>query len=467
MNVSSTGRSAGADVFAEEHRLHAHDVDGRQRSSELLSSVEARSTDPLAGAAVTHSRFDPITGNWTIFAAARTDRPNEFGNPVGSSNAPLSRDCCPFCPGNEEHTPAAVWVSQSAEASGRAAAGHDQFDASDSFDATQPFDAVRSYARCAAKVGTEAERDSAGVWSIRVVPNKYPAVDPPECLSSPGHTSGRQAGVDGGFFVSRPIVGGHEVFIESRNHDDTFLDLGLHQVTTLLRAYQDRLSYWRSVPEVRYLSLFKNEGSSAGASLRHSHSQLIATSELPIAAKTVIDRTRRHHAKTGCCLQCDIIRAEIKANQRVVALTDSLIAYCPFASRLPMLLRITTKRHLDCFESLDQQELEELARLIRRSVQWIATLYPSGAYNFLIHTRPPAVNEGDASHWAFEIFPRVTQVAGFEWSSDCMINPTLPESAAASLRRLAIRENPLRMCSAGGQNPALTASRTSTDPRVR
>jgi galactose-1-phosphate uridylyltransferase len=423
----------------------------------------------------THSRMDAITGRWTLFASHRNDRPNEY---VTRSAELPSADGCPFCEGNEDQTPDPLLVIGPADES--IYAGHEV---------------------------------SGGSWGIRVIPNKFPAVDPirDESIASgygiaagqrdksdrdnsergaidqgkserspglrgqserdhlrPARSSSVQAAADvypeghlgdvthrtaidrasegqeSAFFPSRRTRGGHEVFIESPDHYASIADLDLSRVVSLLKVYQSRMAFWAGQPSIQYVSLFKNAGPAAGASLHHPHSQLIALTDLPQAVRTSTDRMRLHHARTGCCLQCDVLRAELKAKQRIVAVTDSLVAYCPYASYLPMLLRITTRQHLERFEDLGDSEVDELARLIRRSVGWLKVLYPDVAYNFLIHTAPPATSKDCSYHWSFELFPRLTQVAGFEWSCDLMINSTLPEVAARDLRRIAMRENPLR-----------------------
>ena len=364
----------------------------------------------------THSRLDPISGRWTIFAVSRVDRPSGFVNVPLGENASFA---CPFCSGNELETPAAVLE-------------------------------IRPHECEALAIDAVERRPEPGVyghnWAIRVIPNKYPAVEASieVCGDSAVNREAQAVDRSGSLFMRRPISGGHEVFVESPDHRQSLETLDLSHATMVFHAYQLRMRHWRNVSSIRYVSLFKNLGPAAGASLHHSHSQLIATSEMPIAAKAVAARMKHHWAKTGCCLQCDTIRAEIKAKQRLVASTRSMVAYCPFGSHLPRLLRITTRRHLECFEDLTMDELGELVRLVRRSIHWLQAIYPDVAYNYLIQTRPPGISSGEMAHWSLEIFPRVTQVAGFEWSSDCMINPILPEDAAATFRELAMSENPLR-----------------------
>lgn len=358
------------------------------------------------GAATAESRYDPITGDWTIFAPQREQRPNEFRAPPVT---PRRSAACPFCHGHEEETPPAVWIGRPAEHDGPPV----------DLDALQP-------------LGDDH-------WSVRVVPNKFPAITPIH-PSSPHDGQRTRHGL---LFRGCEIAGGHEVIIESPRHIRSLSELDLPEAAMVFAAYRSRIRHWRSIPGIEYISVFKNVGGDAGASLQHGHSQLIATNRIPAAVRSTTDRMQQHHATTGCCMQCDLVRGEIKEKERVIAETDSLIAYCPYASRMPMLVRLTTKGHQDRFEDLDMEAIEEVSWFTRRIIRWLEELRPETAYNCLLHTRPPgAAGDSDAYHWSLEIFPRMTRLAGFEFSTQCMINPTLPEVAAAAYRSRAAAENP-------------------------
>jgi len=173
---------------------------------------------------------------------------------------------------------------------------------------------------------------------------------------------------------------------------------------------------------------------------------LIATDRMPNAVAHSTERLVRHHATSGCCLFCDLVRGEVKAKQRIVWQDDSLIAFCPFASHLPMLIRVSTKDHQPRFEDLGEKSLDSVSRLLQRAVSWLEKVRPGTAYNYCLHTQPPGMQDADDSfHWWIDIFPRMTQVAGFEWSCQCMINPVLPEDAAAKLRQCVRAEDPRRL----------------------
>ncbi len=360
---------------------------------------------------VAESRLDPLSGDWTIFATERSKRPDDFIDQVPGVKTDVE---CPFCQGNESTTPPAVWVGQIPET--------------------------------ARILGSISDCDESPIddWSVRVVPNKYPALNDiceaemDSFRVSPSHR-------DSNLFRSQPICGGHEVIIESRRHVKSLTQLDMAEIDLVFQAYRDRLKHYRSMPGIAYTNVFKNVGRTAGASLTHAHSQLIATDRMPRIVESRVDRMRRHRAETGCCLSCDLLRAERKAKQRVVACDDTLIAYCPFASHLPMLVRLTTLEHQACFEDLGDRVLESVSRMVYRVITWLERLRPGTAYNYYINTRPPGIKDPtDSFHWSLDIFPRMTQVAGFEWSSGCMINPVFPETAAAMYRKCVSAENPRR-----------------------
>ena len=369
------------------------------------------------------SRFDPVTGNWTLFAPYRSERPDEF---VESRERIRKEIACPFCPGNETRTPPAVWIGYPEN--------HEQV------------------ARECQQTAELSRQKSAAQsdWAVRVVPNKFPAVTNIQERDSTTYThpqrfSGNYStcASESTLFQRRPIAGGHEVIIESRNHVQSITELDVAEAAHVFKAYRDRLLHWRDVPGIAYISTFKNVGSKAGASLRHTHSQLIATDRIPPMVATAAERMSNYLLTKGSCLHCDLVRAELKAKERIIWRDNSLVAFCPFSSHLPFLVRITTLAHQPCYEDLSESTIESISRLVRRVVSWIEKLFPNTAYNFRLHTRPPGCNDpSDAYHWGIEIFPRMTQVAGFEFSSHCMINPVLPEDAATQLRSLALAEDP-------------------------
>ncbi|TWU55550.1 galactose-1-phosphate uridylyltransferase [Rubripirellula reticaptiva] len=356
------------------------------------------------------SRLDPYSGNWTIFAPQRTERPDEFVDQAPTIKTDVA---CPFCRGNEAITPPAVWARH-----------------------------IPETARLFRNVTCCEEEEEP--WSVRVVPNKYPAVGDLQSDSKTAFDSGAGRR-DSGLFQSGCVSGGHEVIIESPRHFHSLTQLDIAEIDLVFQAYRDRIKHYRSIEGIQYINVFKNVGYDAGASLTHSHSQLVALNQIPRPVERIVERMSHHRASTGCCLRCDVIRAERKAKERMIACDETVIAYCPFASQLPMMVRVTTLEHQSHFENLDDRALESVSRMVFRVISWLEKIRPGTAYNYCLNTCPPGVNDpSDSFHWSIDIFPRMSHVAGFEWSSGCMINPVLPEAAAAMFRKCAAANSPRR-----------------------
>ena len=331
-------------------------------------------------------RKDPLTDRWVIVAPVRGDRPEELlETPAINRNlAP-----CPFCAGNEDSTPDPTLVVPS----------HND---------------------------TE--------WSVRVVPNKYPAINAANSRWQSHHPNHP-------LFESQQISGGHEVIIESPLHLQSFSELQPDQAITVFQCYAERLRYWFAQKDIVYAIVFKNVGAAAGASLSHLHSQLMATCIEPNAIAMIGNRLATYRRQMGNCLLCDLIQEERTQSQRVVVASERLIAFCPFASYLPYLIRVAPLDHQDAFEEQGSSSLAEAGLLLRRLVKLLENIYRGAAYNFVLQTRP-ARSGGPASfHWWIDLFPRVSKLAGFEWGTGVMINPVAPEVAAAQLRQLDRRQN--------------------------
>jgi UDPglucose--hexose-1-phosphate uridylyltransferase len=242
----------------------------------------------------------------------------------------------------------------------------------------------------------------------------------------------------------REGVGAHEVIVETPDHHRTMADLFPGEITNVLKAYRARLLDLRNDFRFRYMVLFKNHGERAGATLSHSHSQLIAVPLTPPVAATELRVCREFYAAHERCIFCDLIEFELNARVRVVKETADFLLVTPYASCFPFELRLFPKRHTHDFGLMNDAQLENLAIIMQDMLRRIKKVLKDPPYNFILHNAPPAHHRPGKPdywgsiqwdyHWHLELVPRMTHIAGFEWGTGFYINPTSPEDAAAFLR---------------------------------
>jgi UDPglucose--hexose-1-phosphate uridylyltransferase len=232
-----------------------------------------------------------------------------------------------------------------------------------------------------------------------------------------------------------PAAGVHEVIIESADHVDRISALAVSDVRGFLEAYAARLRFWRD-RGLKYGLVFKNHGASAGASLAHVHSQLIALPFVPPAVEAELERSNRVYTQRGGCPYCRLIADERIAGERVVFEASGFMAFCPFASLQPYEVWLMPTEHTPSFEYALPEEFDRLAVVVLDVVRRIESLMPKVAYNMWLRTEPWQ-SGGDAGfHWRMEFLPRITALAGLELASGLFINTVAPERAAGKIRSI-------------------------------
>ncbi len=229
-------------------------------------------------------------------------------------------------------------------------------------------------------------------------------------------------------------VGAHEVIIETPQHDLTLAHLPLQDFINVLQAYKDRIIDLKQDKRFQYILIFKNHGQAAGASLDHSHSQLIA---LPIIPKRVSEEIRganAYYLYRDRCIFCDILQQEKEAMVRILSENEDFIALCPYAARFPFETWILPKKHEVYFEDSSPNQLQSLANILKKILLALNQILNNPPYNFLIHPAPFYGKDVHYYHWHIEIIPKLTNVAGFEWGTGFYINPTPPEEACKFLQ---------------------------------
>ncbi|OWK44298.1 galactose-1-phosphate uridylyltransferase [Fimbriiglobus ruber] len=340
----------------------------------------------MSDAALPEYRRDPVSGRWVVIAPERSARPMTLAHAEPHHRDADGRAECPFCEGMEHDTPHETYALRAPD--------------------TVP--------------------DGPG-WRLRVVPNKFPAVRPiAEVVAKSRDT----------FFEARPGFGRHEVVIECARHVSDPVALSDDEFRDVLLAYRDRVAALSSDPRCEYVTVFKNVGAEAGASLAHLHSQIVATPMVPDAVVAELAGANAYYTREGRCVFCDIIARDLADGRRVVAESTHFIALAPFAPRFAYETWVLPKEHDSRYETLTDIRAGELAGLMRRVLAGLDRVLRSPAYNYYLHTGPARSAALPHYHWHIEIAPRTARAAGFEWGSGWFINAVPPERAAEELREL-------------------------------
>jgi len=312
-------------------------------------------------------RVDPLTGHKTIIAGARADRPGAgFEIPP---DTPIDPATDPFGPGNEHETPPEVY-----------------------------------------RVGDP--------WRVRVVPNKFPALDPAAAAPE------RDAHPD--LFTAQPAVGEHEVIINAPDAVAHLADLSVEQVQLAVETWRVRM---RAHENAACRHLIVNEHRAAGASLPHTHAQLYALDFVPAAVARERERFGAYAVRTmGGNLLADLVQEEVRRRERIVAIDDEAVLMAPYASRVPYHLVLAPRRARARFEDDGPTGAALLHDALKRLR---ARLGASPPLNLWVRTAPSGAEQFG---WRIEIQPRLTHLAGLELGTGVNMNIVAPEQAAAELR---------------------------------
>jgi UDPglucose--hexose-1-phosphate uridylyltransferase len=326
-------------------------------------------------------RRNPTTQEWVIIAGDRSVRPHDFVRQQPRGPEPEYSSSCPFCPGNESHTPPAVLELPGDRANHR--------------------------------------------WQVRAVPNMYPALGTGDSAERPAK---------GPLFTSLPATGAHEVVVETPRHNELPAEMTEQDVTLVLRACQLRYSALAARPETRYVLVFKNHGEGAGTSLRHSHSQIIAAPVLPESERRKSEVAAEHYRNTKSCLICRLVREECRDGSRVVSQGNGFTVFSPFFAARPAETWIVPAEHQQSFVLVDEAALQGLGSVLRQTLRRLDSAFSDPDFNYVVQSAPVGEETLPHHHWYMRIIPRLTTPAGFELGSDVYINTLSPESAAARLR---------------------------------
>ncbi len=217
--------------------------------------------------------------------------------------------------------------------------------------------------------------------------------------------------------------GTQEVIVETPDHNKELADLSEKHIGEVLRMYAKRTKVISQDKKIDYILCFKNQGSKAGASIIHAHSQIFATEILPPDIKEELLLAKEYFLKNKTCPYCDIIKKESKSKRKVYE-DDYVLAFTPYASRYHYEVWIFTKRHLDNITRLNKAEFKSFAKALKKILLKLKELDLS--FNFFLHQ----VVSDKSQHFYLKIQPRDSIWAGVELGSGLVINSVPPEDAA-------------------------------------
>ncbi|HAA08719.1 MAG: DUF4931 domain-containing protein [Syntrophomonadaceae bacterium] len=324
-------------------------------------------------------RQDVFKNSWVVIATDVELKPRDF--PINRSGGQhvIANSFCPFCEGQESTTPPEL----------------------------------ASYRRD----GTEPNTPG---WQVRTVPNKYSAFNPEGTFYSQSE----------GMFTRASGFGQHEVIVETPSHDLEFHELPVEQLELVFKMLRQRYNALAEDKRMKYLQIYKNRGLFAGASLSHSHSQMVGLPMVPESCRVM----PRYYEENHICLMCKVLEEELALGKRIVWESEHFVILCPYASRFSYETWIVPRRHTEHYGEVTDLEISELAKAVKRLLTTLLDKLENTSYNIVFNTAPVNVDYQPGHHWNMEITPRLIVTNGIEMGTGYHINPVSPEIAARVIR---------------------------------
>lgn len=344
-------------------------------------------------------RINPIVPTESVLVAtARSMRPRKAEEPAPRDTR-QHVDTCPFCRSNEDKTPPQI-----------------------------------------------ARFPENNDWQIRIVENLYPVLGNER--SQAGFVYGLQQAIDG--------YGRHEVIVDHFQHGIAVHEMSREHLARLFHVYQQRMmELYRMDDRLKYVLVFKNFGPAAGASMAHTHSQIIATPVVPQNVYDEVSYSQKYYSRNHQCIFCSLIDEaltfeakiydrdsgeivrKIDVGQYVIEKGEKFIAIKPFASRYEWEVHILPLHHQDSYLDASQADLDDLANVMQRTMARLDAVIGGAQYNYFLHSLPQGEEFKSCHtsyHWHLEICPRTSIPTGFELGSGLFVNTISPEDAARQLR---------------------------------
>ena len=328
---------------------------------------------------MTELRQNPLNGYWTIFAPERREKPRGFDyfREMVTDGLPEHDPLCPFCPGNEERFPLQI---------------------------------------------VNEMNDDQGIWVTRIIANKYKIFDEfKSCPPAPEPFKRR------GIYSYAEGCGNHLLVVEGRSHNVPLGAMGMEEIRNTLLVYRDASLLLKVNPNNRMTIMYKNQGTHAGASQVHAHSQIVGSCIVPAWVRNSMHVQDKYYDDYGTCALCAMMDYELSVRERVVYDTGNVVAISPYAASAPYEIWIVPKRHFCCYEEITDAEIGEMASVLKKVLGAYITKLGNPDFNYLIHNAPHLLSSVPSHHIYLQILPRLAVPGGFETGTHIPVNTVWPE----------------------------------------
>lgn len=313
-------------------------------------------------------RKDWFTGRVSIISEARGRRPHYFSEVIEQ------KTLCPFCPGNEKMTPKAELITKIKG------------------------DKV--------EVETGEEVWYSSEWNSRIFNNLYPAFD----------TQSKNQNYPYGY---------HYLIVETKDHNKDINEYSEEEIKSYVVALVSIKEKIEEDKNIRYVSIFRNYGREAGASVSHAHTQIIGSYLIPPS----IEREMKIFSEKREAM--NLLIDEARSQERIIS-DEEFLVFVPFAPISPFEFWITSKDKVSDITK-DKEELHELFSFVKKHIFAMKKVLGNVSYNYYFHIAPSNYNSD--FHWHMEIVPRINIYAGYELGFGATIITTKPEVAASTIKQ--------------------------------
>jgi UDPglucose--hexose-1-phosphate uridylyltransferase len=234
-------------------------------------------------------------------------------------------------------------------------------------------------------------------WNVRVFKNKY------------------------------PLVEDHEIVVHSPSSQEDISDFSVEQSIRIIRAFLNRVSYYGS--QGKEVLIFNNRGGSAGASILHPHSQVVALKGFPGILEREKESAIKYYNEEGSCYWCDFVSSELRLQKRVVFESPHFVLLVPPACRWSYEMILIPKEHKPNFGFINEREIADFALILKSALGAYDKLFDTPDRNFWIHTM-----QYEPFHWHTGFLPHLKVLGGLELGAGIWVSDkATPEAAAAEL----------------------------------